>query len=105
MYIMRFAFYIYSTAQKKVKVPRVCFGYGTLLVRFWCAHGPLEVRSWCATGTLLKRSKYAREMRFGSVRCSTVRPLLRLYACVAGARLLSYARDTFFTPSDQTARQ
>ena len=60
------------------------------------------MRSWCATGTLLKRSKYAREMRFGSVRCSTVRPLLRLYACVAGARLLSYARDNFFTPSDRT---
>ena len=91
--------------KKKLKY----LGSGSVTVRYWFAFGALMVRSRYALGALLVRYWYAlkalREMRFGSVRCSTVRPLLRLYACVAGARLLSYARDTFFTPSDQTARQ
>ena len=33
--------YMYSTAQKKVKVHPVRFGRGTLLVRFRCARGTL----------------------------------------------------------------
>ena len=79
---------IYSTAQKKVKVPAVRFGCGMLLVRFGCARGTLEVRSRYALGTLLVRSWYAQgsllvlsayAVRFGSVRyfctrCARIRP-------------------------------
>ena len=52
---------MYSISPKKVKVCAVRYGYGTVLVRSWCAHGSLLVRSWYALGALLVRSWFARE--------------------------------------------
>ena len=68
--VTRFGDSMYSTGQKKVKVPNGRCGGGAVAVRWRCgtctlevrlkyARGTPEVRSRCGRGTLEVRSRYA----------------------------------------------